>query len=707
MRPTEQWIWLDKKLYPDNQTTLFSRYGDSAKKNYTVARFLKTYKFPCKIISLKLRFSGDTVFRLYCNEKLVSTGPACVGGDFYDNECCRPNYYSTIAELNPNTDTMSFSAIVRMLPVQLMDYSKGHGGFYLHGEARLEDGTVRYLLTDNSWLCSYLGAHTAPERYDGRIQPDDYRPAAIVPNLWHTEDSPLPPRSEEEILPLSDHSFTLASGEIRELELEFDRIYAAFPKVIVEADGETAVKLNCVELDEGGSSEELIFFGNEEYVSFRLHSAGKLRLKIENRSESSATFRFSLIATCCPVSVTAKTETSDTELDRVLEVCQHTLKYCRQSIHLDSPRHCEPLACTGDYYIETLMTAFSFGDMKLAAFDVRRTAELLRYHDGIMFHTTYSLIWVRMLYDVYMMTGETALLSDCLESLVLLLNRFRTYVGENGIIETPRDFMFVDWIYIDRISMHHPPKALGQTALNAFYYGALVTAEKIFSALGETTEARRCLADAERLKAAVNDILYDKEKGLYFEGLNTPTPEDLIYQYMPQNTDKRYYLCHSNILCAYVGLCEGDTAKSILKRVLTDSSLGKCQPYFAHYLLEAIYRHGLRDELTLTVLEDWKAPVKECSKGLTEGFIAPEPTYHFDHSHAWGGTPLYSLPKALTGIEILEAGYKTVSLSPSLLGLQFASVEIPTPYGIITVKQEKDRAPIITAPSEIKIKNLY
>ena len=48
----------------------------------------------------------------------------------------------------------------------------------------------------------------------------------------------------------------------------------------------------------------------------------------------------------------------------------------------------------------TLMTAFSFGDMRLAEFDVERTAELLRHNDGRMFHTTYSLIWVRMLYDV-------------------------------------------------------------------------------------------------------------------------------------------------------------------------------------------------------------------------------------------------------------------------------------------------------------------
>ena len=40
------------------------------------------------------------------------------------------------------------------------------------------------------------------------------------------------------------------------------------------------------------------------------------------------------------------------------------------------------------------------------------------------------------------------------------------------------------------------------------------------------------------------------------------------------------------------------------------------------------------------MLERWKAPVAACGKGLVEGFIPPEPSYRFDHSHAWGGTQM-------------------------------------------------------------------
>jgi YihY family inner membrane protein len=230
------------------------------------------------------------------------------------------------------------------------------------------------------------------------------------------------------------------------------------------------------------------------------------------------------------------------------------------------------------------------------------------------------------------------------EVFSILLDRFAGYVGENGLIETPPDFMFVDWIYIDEISMHHPPKALGQTCLCAFYHGALLTAAKIFRELGREGDAIHCEANAASLKAAVNALLYDSEKGLYFDGLNTPTPEELLYRYMPQNIEKRYYMPHSNILCALYGLCDDETGRRLIRAVVADKEWGAIQPYFMHFLLQAIDRLDLRDQCTLSVLENWKAPILACPRGLVEGFIPPEPTYSFDHSHAWSGTPLYTIP---------------------------------------------------------------
>lgn len=71
---------------------------------------------------------------------------------------------------------------------------------------------------------------------------------------------------------------------------------------------------------------------------------------------------------------------------------------------LDNPKHQENLGCTGDYFIVSLMNYFNYftyGDTELTRLDVARTAHCLSGPDGHMFHTTYSMIWILMLYDYY------------------------------------------------------------------------------------------------------------------------------------------------------------------------------------------------------------------------------------------------------------------------------------------------------------------
>ena len=702
MKPIENWIWLPLAQYPDNQTTIYSGFLDQSKGNYTVADFKRTYTFPQKVVRADLRVSGDTLFRLSCNGEVVATGPACVGGDFRENETVRPNFYASELTLAPMSATLDLFATVRMMPAQICDYSRGRGGFMLSAVLTLEDGSTETVTTDETWQVRRNGAYVAPNCYDHRIAPDAYTPAEVVENIWHTETAPIPVRTEEELV-AEGSAITLAPHESREVTLEFDRIWAGFLRVVARARGEVEAAIRCSETGEGGSRATVIFDRDGEYRGFVMHSAGHLVIHAENRADTPAELRVTFVSTHYPVTDMAETVTDDEDINLVLRTCAHTLKICRQTHHLDSPRHCEPLACTGDYNIESLMTWFSYGDMRLSEFDLVRTAVMLENCDGRMFHTTYSLIWVRMLWDTYLATGRLALLERCRDGLEKLLDRFAGYVGDNGLIENPPDYMFVDWIYIDGISMHHPPKALGQSVLNMFCVGALESAAKIFDALGLPEAGKNCLARREALRAAINQHLFDPERGLYFEGLNTPTPAHLLCGWMPQNVEKRYYLNHSNILAACFGVCDDHTARELVRKIMAGEIEGDYQPYFTHYLFEAIYRLGLRETYTRELAARWIAPTKECPKGLVEGFVAPEPGYGFDHSHAWGGTPLYSLPKALMGLTVKEPGMRAITLSPSLLGFGFAKTQLMTPYGKVTVDMKAGEPPKITHPAEVKV----
>ncbi len=699
----EKWIWLPEKEYPESQKTRYNGFDGIRAGNFTVAEFTKEYRFGKKVVSLNMIFSGDTEFQLFCNDKFVATGPAFAGGDFLGNDRERNEFYKMQKEIKPDSKEICFFARVKMMPTRICEYSKGHGGFMLGAEVTFEDGTKTVISTDSSWKARKNSAYTAPYEYDSSLFLPEYTGAEEVDDIWHAETAPIRVRTEKELYPIESNSIVLMPYEEKKVVLNFEKIHAGFIHVFAKTKGKLFAEVICSEIDEQGSREKLVFAGSGEYRGFALHSAGSFLVLLKNDSAEQSEFSVSLISTFYPVEKVAAVVTDDAKLNAVLDICRHTLKNCRQLHHLDSPRHCEPLACTGDYYIETLMTLFSFGDMSLAEFDVKRTARLLRNNDGRMFHTTYSLIWVQMLYDVYMFTGNKELLYECRDALILLLNRFETYMGDNGLVENPPDYMFIDWLFIDGISMHHPPKALGQTCLNMFLYGALKTAADIFTVLSETAMAEKCITKKENLKKAINTLLFDAGRGLYFEGLNTQTPEHLVGHYMPQNTEKRYYMKHSNVLAVYFGVCEKDKQKDIIDKVMNQPELGDIQPYFAHYLLEAIFKSGLREKYTLKALEMWKEKALECPKGLVEGFVKPEPSYRFDYSHAWGGTPLYSLPKALLGLEINGAGFKEVTLDPSLLGLGEAKAELITPYGSIVCSMAEGSDPVITYPQEIKV----
>ncbi len=702
MKHTEQWIWLAACKGVNEPHNIFSALDNDKESEFIVAEFLRDYDFSSEVISARLRVSGDCTFQLFCNGKTVATGPACVGGDFIGNETCRENFYAFETEIFPCSSSLRFFARVKMLPSQICEYSKGQGGFMLSAILTFEDGTQKEIHTDESWLARKNSAYTGVTAFDGRLTPDEYANAVCVENIWNTETAPIPVREENELF-CENSKIDLKPFEEKLITLNLDKIWAGFLHIKNHSQGEISVKATFREMNEDGSTEDIILSNGCDYRGFYMHSAGNITVLAKNNTDLPAGITVSLIETHYPVLTECETVTSNGDLNAVLETCKHTLKICRQTHHLDSPRHCEPMACTGDYYIESLMTLFSFGDMRLAEFDLVRTARMLERENGRMFHTTYSLIWVRMLYDVYMATGNMNLLESCEKGLTLLLKRFETYIGENGLIDCPPDYMFIDWIFIDGITMHHPPKALGQTCLNMFYFGALDCAEKIFDILNKNDAATACAQKKNSTQRAVNSILFDKEKSIYFMGLNTPEEASPTWKWMPANTAKRYYLKHANILAAYFGICDDDTAKELIRKVMADEIEGDCQPYFLHYLLEAVYRLGLRDAYTVDLVSRWIDPVKQCPKGLVEGFVKPEPTYSFDHSHAWGGSPLYSLPKALTGFEITEPGMTEIKLSPSLLGLQYAKVEIPTPWGKVVCQMQEGEEAKISHPEEIRV----
>lgn len=690
-----QWIWLNSSQYPEFQTNQQCILWPKTGRNCVVdfQNKIDFLRIPKKVT---LHVSGDAVFRLWVNGAFVGQGPASAGGDFLLNGPI-PWYYANEYVLFPENNELQFYAQVRLQPQEMTDITGGRGGFYLCGKAEFSDGTVETFGTDGTWQARINSAFVKPYVYDETVQENEWTPAVPTNDKRKMEVAPIPPLSNELVYAKEDAQkrICLHSGE--SAQIDFEQIYSAH--IGLHCDGPCHLQVSCYEMPRVCvSREELLLTGAEGYRSFYMKSISKVEIFVLD-AEGELWIEPYLYFSHYPVTVEGSVHTSDKELDLLYDVCKWTLKICRQTLHLDSPKHQELLACSGDYYIESMMTAFTFGDMRLAALDVRRTAKWLEYNNGRMFHTTYSLVWVQWLEFVFQFTGETALLEDCHLALVKLLELFDTYMGEKGVLENPPDYMFVDWTVLEEYSMHHPPKCLGQTVLNAFYYKALTDASTIARRLGWEEETLwQTRADA--LHKAFHACFYDEEKKMYIDGLSDTTTES---EWQPKNIPMRHFSRYANTLAALYELCPPEETLRLVRLVVDEeNNLPPVQPYFMHFILQAVCKIGLMDEYKMTLFEKWKPMVLECSKGLQEGWIKPEEGYVFDHSHAWGGTPAYHMPYMLLGFKMIEPGFKKITLSPQLFGLEYAKIEIPTPYGMLRCVQRQGEEVEIEVPDGIE-----
>lgn len=694
------WIWLNDKIYSGYQRNFPNEsaipQAEREKFPYCAAEFTKKYEFNKKIEKAVLSVSGDNFFHLFVNGRFEGMGPVLPGGDFL---CKRPapKHYENTYEISINGFSAEFFARVRLLPHKVCDYSRGHGGFMLKARLIFEDGSEKTVETDETWQGRRNTAYTGFCSFDSTVREDAFSFSQVIRDRWHAQRAPIEMLCFEDVC---RREFTVSRGEKGSFTVELPKIYGAYP--IFVSDGKCRMTALTSELEGQVTEKETAVFGGAgEYFSFHMHSVGFVRLEIENTDDRDVNVCFILRASFYPVHKTGSFVCDDEDFNKVYDVCMHTLKICRQTIHLDSTKHQELLACTGDYYIDSLMTVYMFGDMKLSEFDLLRTADWIVLNNGRMFHTTYSLIWVQMLRDVYMVTGSMELLKSCEKALDRLLERFETYMDDTGVIAYPPDFMFVDWTVVDGYSMHHPPKALGQTVLNCFYYQALKNGGEIYGYLGEENKARECAAKAERFFTDFNREFFDGEKQLYFDGKNDAYGG--YAHYAVYNSEKRYFTKYPNILACLYGLCEGEKAVSVLERIIFNEDMQDIQPYFMHYMIGAVRKAGLFGKYGMKLLERWKDVVRECDKGLKEGWIAPEEGYSFDHSHAWGGTVGYQLPSVISGMEIKEPGMKKLIFRPELYTLNRADIKIPTVYGDIVLNLKKGEKPVISAPGEIEI----
>ena len=691
--PKSKWIWLDNTLYPDYQQTYCTTFADKEIYHFCVAEFKKTFKFRKKPHKVRIYISGDTKFRLFVNDSFIGVGPVVPGGD-YGNTLPMPKQYCNYYDLTISQIEAEIFVQIQLSPEVMTDYSCGHGGFWLALDVEYTDKTTESFGTDETWPARLNGAYLTASSVDFRILPEAWHNASLTENIWNLTLADIPMLAETTVFPQNDAEIIVCGGETVTRRMDFDKIYSAYICLDIQTESECTIELDIYETAATHVTHETVITKQSTvYRGLRLQSVGGCTVSVHNAGKESASVRVSLAFTCYPVTNEGTFTCSNPILNEIYSLGKWTLQICRQTLHLDSPFRQQTLGGAYCYLVENLISYFAYDDTRLIALDITRMADYLLLSDGFTFHTTCGLIWVQILYDYYMFTGNISLVKSSLMALHGLLRRMATYTNESGIITSPPNFMFIDWASAGEYNMHHPPKAIGQTCLNAFYYKALMVAERLCRLCNDDT-AKTYAVRAEKVKKSFNLLFWNDELGLYCDGT---TESDTASRWKPANPKAQYYSQHSNALAVLYDLCPPQRQSAVMERVLHDKNLTQAQPYFMHYILEALYKTGLFQKYGIPQIQRWESLLKECNKGMKEFWSE----FKGDYSHAWSCTPTYQLPSKLLGFEMLEPGFKKILLRPNLYGLSHAEIKMPTPYGFITCKMREGKEPEITHPDKI------
>ncbi len=381
---------------------------------------------------------------------------------------------------------------------------------------------------------------------------------------------------------------------------------------------------------------------------------------------------------------------SDTILNQVWDICKYSMKATSFSgIYVDGDR--ERIPYEADAYINQL--GHYNTDMEYSV--GRQTIE------WFMEHPTWPTEWLLhtalMMYQDYYYTGNTGLIEKYYEPM-----KHKTLIGlarEDGLISSSSEKVndaymaqlgFTDTSNRLRDIVDWPPaqKDTGwklsteegerdghqmlpiNTVVNAFFYQNMKIMEELAHVLGKTDDETEFALIAAKVKKAINEKLFDKEKGIYIDG------EGATHSSL-----------HANMMPLAFGLVPEKYEQSVVDFIKSRGMA--CSVYGSQFLLEGLYKAGAGEYalglMTATHDRSWWNMIEIGSTITLEAWdMKYKP--NADWNHAWGAAPANIIPRYLWGIRPKTPGFGIIEIQPQMANLKHSTIKVPTLKG--TVKGE-------------------
>ena len=702
---------------------------------YGVYEYQKTFKLESVPSEYKVEVSADNKYKLYVNDKLVSTGPSL--GD------ARHWYYHTV-DLAPYLT--AGNNIVRAVVWNDGNKRAVHQvsvctGFILFGIGQ----EAQKINSNGSWQVRKLNAYHQLEQHVlgfYALEPGEFINMNIAPSAWTKAigiSAGLPSGStaitigDWELIPSVTPQMSIKTDKIGDKAWTPITIPANTKKTIL-LDNKVLTNAYFNMLMKGGKGATVVvryaeaLYGDKGYKNNRNETAGKyfiarndsIILPVTGNQDVNfttlnwRTYRYVGIdvqtgnepltisdvksqTVRYPFSKTSQASCSDKTMEKILEVGWRTLQLCAMDTYTDCPYY-EQLQYVGDTRIQAMITYFNTADDRLPKkaiqlIDASRNPDGLtqsRYpSDKISLIPPFSLHWIGMVYDYSRYRDDAEFIKKQLNGVRQVLHFFELYQEADGRLKDVPYWQFTDWAENAGRNWKQgapvPDKTGHNGVVDLQLLSAYQMAAKLEAEYGEEYYAEHDAKKAALLAEAIKKNYYDKTRGLFAD-----------------NADKKSYSQHANTLAILTGIVTGEEATAIGGKIINEKdNLVQASIYYQYYVNQALCIAGFGDGY-IPRLDIWR---KNLELGLTTWGEDSKVENTRSDCHAWGANPNVEYYRTVLGIDSDAPGFKVVKIEPHLGTLTKASGTMPHPQGLISasyVVKGKKLAATLVVPDGVK-----
>jgi len=291
-----------------------------------------------------------------------------------------------------------------------------------------------------------------------------------------------------------------------------------------------------------------------------------------------------------------------------------------------------------------------------------------------------------MLLDHYWYTGDLNFVSELYPNLLRLMRYFGQYLDEDGLLSKVPGFVFLDWA---PGIMGSPTESQAElTGMNCHYYRALLNAADLAYLTGDKAQKDDWQRKAEKLKRAINQLLWSEEHGVYAQARRGG-------HLAPQ------LAVHDSVMAAYAGVASPERISRSFANLFEKPRQDVVQigtPYFYFFYLRALRGAGRHQEALDAIRRSYGKMLDAGATTWWEQFGG-----YGSLCHAWSSAPNSDLSTEVLGVKTTKAGFTELRVEPHPSDLTWAKGVVPTPRGDVPVNWKREESTFelnVTVPME-------